>query len=256
VDLIWNGNFQSLFLSPFIGAVMGFILTYLLTPPSDRPASVNIAYSQVIGIFHTEVHHHYHGSKSEDGEAFWVGLILMAVSAWLYLGYGQTVLAVLTFIAAFIVVASVTFITRRLLARAGEGWLFRLAWPAVVAILAAILVFQDKAMVDYLTANGMNFRYFASIVGSTFFTTMLYHIAGMPFLVGALAFSAIALLHQIALGTLVDPEDIYSFRGWIVRKTLRIGGPNGFILSFLFLGVSWLCLSGEALDLFHQLSGQ
>jgi len=99
----------------------------------------------------------------------------------------------------------------------------RLAWPAVVAILAAILALHDQAVVDYLVANGVNFRYFVSIAGSEFFTTMLYHTAGMLFLVGALAFSIIALLHQIALGGLTDPEDIYSFRGWIIRKTLRIG---------------------------------
>jgi hypothetical protein len=256
VDLIWNGNFQSLFLSPLIGAVMGFIITYLFTPPSDRSANVNIAYSQANRNFYNEVHHHYHSSKSEDGTAFGFAFILMLVSAWLYLNYGRTVLAILTFIALIIAVASVTFITRRLLAQAGEGWLFRLAWPAMVAILAAILVFQDKTVVNSLAANGMNFSYFVSIAGSTFFTTMLYHIAGIPFLVGALAFSAVSLLHQIALGTLTDAEDIYSFHGRIVRKTRRIGGPTGFILSFLFLGVSWLCLSGEALDLIHQLSGR
>jgi hypothetical protein len=254
VTLIWNGNFQNLFLSPLIGAVMGLILTYLFTPPLDDPTNVNIAYSQVVKIFHTEIHHHYHGSKSEDREAFGFGLILMAVSAWLYLDHGQTVLAVITFVAAFILVSSATFIMMRLLARAGEGWLFRLAWPAVVAVLAAILVLQEQAVVDYLVANGVNFRYFVSMVGSEFFTTMLYHTIGMPFLVGALAFSIIALLHQIALGSLTNPEDIYSFRGWIIRKTLRIGGPSGFAMSFFFLGMSWLCLSGKALDLVHQLT--
>jgi hypothetical protein len=256
VNLIWNGNFQSLFLSPLIGAVMGLILTYLFIPPLDHPTTVNIAYSQVVKIFHTEIHHHYHGFKSEDREAFGFGLIVMAVSAWLYLDYGQTVLAVLTFVAAFILVSSATFITMRLLAPAGEGWLFRLAWPAAVAILAMILAFQDQAVVDYLGAKGMNFRYFVSIAGSEFFTTMLYHIVGMVFLVGALAFSIIGLLHQIALGSLTDPEDIYSFRGWIIRKTLRIGGPSGFAMSFLFLGISWLCLSGKALDLVYQFSGR
>jgi hypothetical protein len=235
---------------------MGFILTYLFTPSPDYPTNVNIAYSQVVKVFHTEIHHHYHGPKSEDGEAIGFGLILMAVSAWLYLDCGQTVLAVLTFVAAFTVVSSATFITMRLLARAGEGWLFRLAWPAVVAILAAILALQEQAVVDDLVANGMNFRYFRSMVGSDFFWTVLYHIAGMPFLVGALAFSIIALLHQIALGSLTNPEDIYSFRGWIIRKTLRIGGPRGFAMSFLFLGMSWLCLSGKALDLVHQLTGR
>jgi hypothetical protein len=256
VDLIWNGNFQSLFLSPLIGAVMGLILTYLLTPSPDRPTNANIAYSQVVRIFYTEVHHHYHSSRSEDGEAFGLGFILMAISAWLYLDHGQTVLAILTSIAAFIILASATFIIRRLLAQAGEGWLFRLTWPAVVALLAAILAIQDQAVVNYLIANGMNFRYFMSIAGSEFFTTMLYHTIGMLFLAGALAFSIIALLHQIALGSLTDPEDVYSFRGWIVRKTLRIGGPLGFVISFLFLGMSWLCLNGEALDLVHQLSSR
>jgi hypothetical protein len=211
---------------------MGLILTYLFTPPPDQPTNANIAYSQV--VFYTEVHH-YHGSRSEDREAFGLALILMPVSAWLYLDYGQTVLAVLIFVAAFIVIASATFITRRL--RAGEGWLFRLAWPAVMAILAAILAFQEQTVVDYLIAKGMNFRYFVSILGSEFFTTLLYHTAGMPFLVGALALSIIALLHHIALGSLTDPENIFSFRGWIVRKTLRIGGPIGFFLSFLFLGL-------------------
>jgi hypothetical protein len=255
LNLIWNA-FQNLFLSPLIGAVMGLILTYLFTPPLDYPTNVNIAYSQVVKIFHTEIHHHYHGSKSEDREAFGFGLILMAVSTWLYLDHGQTVLAVITFVAAFILVSSATFIIMRLLAQAGEGWLFRLAWPAVVAVLAAILALQEQAVVDYLVANGMNFRYFVSIVGSEFFTTILYHIVGMPFVVGALAFSIIALLHQIALGSLTDPEDIHSFRGWIIRKTLRIGGPSGFAMSFLFLGMSWLCLSGKALDLVHQLGGR
>ncbi len=235
---------------------MGLVLTYLFTPPPDHPTNANIAYNKVVRIFYTEVHHHYHGSRSEDGGVFGFGFILMAVSAWLYLDYGQTVLAVLTFIAAFIVVASVTFITRRLLAQAGEGWLFRLAWPAVAAILATMLTFQDQTVVDYLKINGMNFRYLVSIAGNERFWTMSYHTAGMPFLVGALAFSIIALLHQIALGSLTNPEDIYSFRGWIVRKTLRIGGPSGFFLSFLFLGLSWLCLSGKALDLVHQLSGR
>jgi hypothetical protein len=230
VNLIWNGNFQSLFLSPLIGAVMGFILTYLFTPPPDHPTNINIAYNQVVTIFHTEVHHHYHGSKSEDGGAFWFELsLLMAVSAWLYLTHGQTVLAALTFIAGFIVVASATFITKRRLARAGEGWLFHLAWPALVAILVAILVIQEQAVVDYLIANGMDFRYFVSIAGSEFFITMLCHIAGMPFLVAALAFSIIALLHHIALGSLSAPEDIYSFRAWIVRKTRRVGGPSAFL---------------------------
>ena len=160
---------------------MGLILTYLFTPPLDYPTNVNIAYGQVVKIFHTEIHHHYHGSKSEDREAFGFGLILMALSAWLYLDYGQTVLAVLTFVAAFIVVSPATFITMRLLAQAGEGWLFRLAWPAVVAILAAILALQEEIVVDYLVANGMNFRHFLSIAGSDFFTTMLYHIAGSRF---------------------------------------------------------------------------
>lgn len=235
---------------------MGLILTYLFTPSPDQPTNASISYNKVVRIFYTEVHNHYYGSRSEDREAFGFGVILMAVSAWLYLDYGQTVLAVLTFIAAFIFVASFTFITRRLLAQAGEGWLFRLAWPAITAILAAILTFQDQPVADYLTVNGMNFRYFVSIVGSERFSNMLYHTAGMPFLVGALAFSIIALLHQIALGSLADPEDIYSFRGWIVRKTLRIGGPSGFFLSFLFLGLSWLFLSGEALHLVHQLGGR
>ena len=211
VNLIWNGNFQSLFLSPLIGAVMGLILTYLFTPPPDRPTNADIAYDQVVKIFYTEVHHHYHAPKSEDGEAFGFGFILMAISAWLYLDHGQTVLAFLTFAAAFIVVASATFIMRRILARAGEGWLFRLAWPAVVAILAAILALQDQAVVDYLIAKGMNFRYFVSIAGSEFFWTMLYHTAGMPFLVGALAFSIIALLHQIALGIWLSPKTFIAF---------------------------------------------
>ena len=235
---------------------MGLIFTYLFTPAPENPTNVNLAYSQVVNIFHTEINHHYHGSKSEDGEAFWFGLILMAVSAWLYLNYGQTVLAVLNFVAAFILVSSATFISMRLLARAVEGWLFRLAWPAVVAILVAILALQDQAVVDYLVENGMNFRYFMSIVGSESFTAMLCHVAGMPFLVGALSFSIIALLHQIALGSLTDPGAIYSFRGRIIRKTLRIGGPSGFAMSFLFLGMSWLCLSGKALDLVHQLGGR
>jgi len=255
MNLIWE-NFENLFLSPLIGAVMGLILTYLFTPPPDHPTSVNMAYSQVIRIFHTEIHHHYHGSKSEDREAFGFRLFLMAGSAWLYLNHGQTVLAVLTFVAAFIIVSSATFITMRLLAWAGEGWLVRLAWPAVVAILGAILALQDQAVVDYLVANGMNFRYFMSIWGSERFTAMLYHTVGMPFLVGALAFSLIALLHQIALGSLTDPEDVYSFRGRIIRKTLRFGGPSGFAMSFLFVGMSWFCLSGKALDLVHQLSGR
>ena len=39
----------------------------------------------------------------------------MIASAWLYLDYGQMVLAALTFVAAFVVVASATFITQRLL---------------------------------------------------------------------------------------------------------------------------------------------
>jgi hypothetical protein len=234
---------------------MGLILTYLFTPSLDSSTNVNIDYSQVVKIFHSEIHHHYPHSKAEDGEAFGFGFILMGVSAWLYLNYGQTVLAVLTVVAAFIFVSSATFITMRLLARAGEGWLFRLAWPAVVAILAAILALQDQAAVDYLIANGVNFRYFMSIFLSERFIQIFFHVTGMPFLVGALAFSIIALLHQIALGGLTDPEDIYSFRGRVVRKTLRIGGPSGFVMSFLFLGMSWLCLSGKALDLVHQLSG-
>jgi hypothetical protein len=256
VDLIWDTNFQSLFLSPLIGAVMGLLLTYLFTPAPDHPTTVNIAYSQVLRIFYTEVHHHYHGSSSEGGEAFGFGFFLMAGSAWLYLEHGLAVIGVLTFIAAFIIVAAVTFfITRRLLEQAGEGWLFRLAWPALVAIVAAILALQDRAVVDYMVANGMNFSYFVSgKANSDLFWSILYHTLGMPFLVGALAFSVIAILHQIALGSLADPEDIYSFRGWIVRKTHRIGGSTGFFMSFLFLGMSWLCLSGKALELVLQLT--
>ena len=63
VNLIWNGNFQSSCLSPLIGGCDGLILTYLFSPPSDRPANVNIAYSQVVRNFHAEIHYHYYGSK-------------------------------------------------------------------------------------------------------------------------------------------------------------------------------------------------
>jgi hypothetical protein len=255
VDLIWNSNFQSLFLSPLIGAVMGLLLTYLFTPSPNHSTTSNIAYSQVARIFYSEVHHHYHGSKSEDGDAFVIGLFVMGVSAWFYLDHGQTVLRMLTFVAGFIVLASFTFITKRLLTGAGQGWLFHLAWPAVVAIGGAILALQDQGVIDYLVANGINFRYFISIIGSEYITTLFYHVAGMPLLVGAMLNSIIAIVHQIALGSLTDPEDIYSFRGWIVGKTLRVGGRTGFFMSFLFLGVSWLCLSGEALILIHLMIG-
>jgi hypothetical protein len=74
--------------------------------------------------------------------------------AWLYLDHGRTVCAFLTLVAAFIIVASATFITRRLLPGAGEGWLFRLAWPAVVAVFAGILALQHPPVVDALATSG------------------------------------------------------------------------------------------------------
>ena len=240
VNLIWNSNFQSLFLSPLIGALMGLLLTYLLTPPTDTKTTANKSYVQAVHIFYKEVHHYYHGASPENDPSLLLGFLLMGGTTWLYITDGEVLIKVLQSIAAFILFASLTFIMRRLLAQAGEGWLFRFACPTLIAILSLILLFYDENAMSSIVRDGLNFHDFLRMFGHKSFFIVGFSAGGLLFLAGALVFSLIALIHQIAFGSMIDPEGIFSLRGRIVRKTANASRATGFVLSFVFLGMSWL----------------
>jgi hypothetical protein len=249
--LVWDQNFQSLFLSPLIGAVMGTVLAWLTTRPADQQAAVNVSYIRVVNVFNTTVH--YHGAGTEDrGATLLIGAVVAFGSAWLYVEHGPEVLQVVTSLAGFVLCASLTFvIKKRLIIQSGEGWLFHLFWPAVVSVLSYVLILQATEMVNDIASEGMTFHNFRSLfwINTKLFYYILYQALGLVSVVLALCTSGVALLHQIALGGLTDPENIYGFRGELIRRTRRLGGPIAFLVSIAFLVVAWMLISGQALRL-------
>jgi hypothetical protein len=77
-------------------------------------------------------------------------------------------------------------------------------------------------------------------------TTQAAGIFGLFF---ALYNSLLAVVHYISLASLTSPEDIFGFRGRLVRKTKRAVSPR----SFISLVVAWLLISGTLSELIRNL---
>jgi hypothetical protein len=241
-SLIWDTNFQSLVLSPLIGAVMGLALTLLFTPPAGHSVYVNIPYTQFITIFNTTIHNRYYGAnaKEEAGEALGVFI----VSTWLYLKQGQAIIAISTFLSAFIFFASFSFAVKFLIEQPGSGWLLRLSCPMITSAVAYVLCIRSREILDYFIIHGM------SLVDA------LYEGVGILFIVLALYSSTKAVLHQIAFAGLADPSDIFGVRGWLIRHTEKAGGPGGCIRSFGAATFAWLIISGMLIQLVSSFTGR
>jgi hypothetical protein len=246
--LIWDQNFQSLFLSPLIGAVMGAVLAWFTTRPADQQAAVNVSYIQAVNVCNTAVH--YHGTDGQDrGAALLFGFVVALGSAWLYVEHGPEVIQVVTSLASFTLFASLAIVMKK---RLGKGWLFHLLWPAFVSVGAFVLALQANETVDHIDSIGMTFRDFWSLFRSNnkAFYYILFQALGLVFcVVSALCISGVALLHQIALGDLTDVENVYGFRRSLIQRTRRLGGPSACFFSFLFLGFAWMLINGQVLRL-------
>jgi hypothetical protein len=205
---------------------------------------VNIPYQQFVTIFNTTVHSHYDGTttKEEAGEA----VALFIIGTWLYLKQGQAiiVIAISTFLSALIFFASLSFTAKFLIEQPGSGWLLRLLCPIITSATAYVLCLQSQEIFDYFLIYGV------SLIDA------LYGAVGILFIVLALYNSTKAVLHQIALSGLTDPNNIFGIRGWLIRHTERASGPRGCIRSPGAVTFAWLIISGMIIQLVSSFIGR
>jgi hypothetical protein len=247
--LIWNPNFQSLFLSPFIGAVMGLALALLFTPPAGQSVYVNIPRRQFLTILNNTAHHYHYGPSDNEKRAEVSGIFI--ISAMLYLIHGQTIITISTFLSAFIFFASLSFTVKFMTEEPSAGWL-HLSCPIVTSAIAYVLCLDAQEIFNNFLITRPN------AFDLTYSPTLLHKGAGpILFIVLALYSSTEVILREIALAGLTDPEDVFvGFRGWLIRHTERASGPRGWMRSLGAVVFAWFLMSGTLLQLFSIFTGR
>ena len=246
--LIWN-HFESLFLSPLIGAVMGLVLALLFTPSAGQSIYVNIPRRQFLTILNNTVHHHHYGPSDNEKRAEVLGIFI--IGGMLYLIHGQTIIAISTFLAAFIFFASLSFAAKFVTQEPDAGW-FRLLCSIVTSAIAYVLCLNAQDVFnDFLITRPARFDLTYSLA--------LVHKGAAPiiFIVLALYGSTEIILREIALSGLTDPEDIFAgFRGWLIRHTERASGARGWMRSLGAVVFAWLLMSGTLMEVISSFTGR
>jgi hypothetical protein len=245
-SLIWNSNFQGLFLSPLIGAVMGVVLGYFFSPPAGQRTTIQLSYVNVVNSFNTEIHNHFHGVADDNSQGV-VQLGIVVAMIFVYANYGLLALQIIGFVAAIIIGFGAVFIVRDLRDGA-QGWFIRFVWPMVAAAFACYLLLAASGTLRALSdqPGGLSFATVSSNLFSRYGAFVAFQALGTALVGSALLGCGAALLYYAALGTMPEPADIFEAKARIAVWARRFSRLNGLLIICLQLGFAWLLISLQA----------
>ncbi len=240
---------QGLLLSPLIGAVMGFVLTAMVQPPSSSAHhSHTVSETRIIFRHEIEVQR---GSRDDGSWLLPAAAILVFVLTWSYARYAEVGIAwwatlTLTFISFNLAAAVVAMIKKELLG----AWMAYVALPLVALLISLWLAARAK---QSLIPGAMEAAAQYGIVD--FYLSILNHsqrywllTQGLGVLVGVAAtlLAAGRLTHYVALSNQRGSGWPASIWRQIARFTRRAAGGMGLFFAALLYVLSAVLISGFA----------
>jgi hypothetical protein len=196
-SLIWNTNFQSLFLSPLIGAIMGIVLVWFFSAPAGERTTIRLSYVRVANIFYTEIHNHFHGATDDHSqEAVALGILVAAL--FVYADYGLLAIQIIGFVAALTIGFGAVFVVLGLRDRAPD-WVIRFVWPVLAAVFACYLLLMATDVMQALSAEpgGLSFAKVIPKILSRYGFFVLFQALGVG-LVGSSLIGIVAAVSYYA----------------------------------------------------------
>lgn len=245
LEIFSNSVLQSFLFSPLMGVVFGVLFAGLSAKPSAT-ATITVVETRRVFIERTRVNRR---SQSDGGEFFGIA-ILVAFVVWKYLQFAPEVLAYIQMALISMTAFGLTCFFVSIIKDyfTSYDWLIRVAVPTVILVLCLIVlaVAKQKITPDLieLAQNNNITKFFTSLTRYESYL-VISHVFGVCLLVIVALINTLNLLHYLSLMNQRNYSSTSNLWFFLTRITFRFSGKGAYIVTALFLTLSFLLVSGK-----------